>query len=88
MTKEQFDTLLSIAEFNSGDEDSKKICTIMFKTYLKDNKIKDISAIDLYNLIIDKETIEVFVDDKIETIKNFNDYKEKILNNDKENNNL
>lgn len=86
MTKEQFDTLLSIAEFNSGDKDSKKICTIMFKKYLKDNKIKDLSAIDLYNLIVDKETIEVFVDDKIETIKNFNDYKEKILNNGKNNN--
>ena len=88
MLKEQFDTLLSIAEFNSGDEDSKKICTVMFKQYLEDNKIKDLSAIDLYSLIVDKETIEVFVDDKIETIKNFNDYKEKILNNGKENNNI
>lgn len=86
MLKEQFDTLLSIAEFNLGDKDSKKICTIMFKQYLDDNKITDLSAIDLYSLIVDKEAIEVFVDDRIETIKNFNDYKEKILNNGKDNN--
>lgn len=87
--EEEFQDLLNISEFSLGDGDSRLICREMFKQYVADKKLKGNLAVnDLYDLVINKKPILVYGDDGIELINNFKEYKEKILSNGKENNNL
>lgn len=87
--EEEFQDLLNISEFSLGDGDSRLISREMFKQYVADKKLKGNLAVDdLYNLVINNQPILVYGDDGIELIKTFKEYKEKILNNGKENNNL
>lgn len=87
--EEEFQDLLNISEFSLGDGDCRLISREMFKQYVADKNLKNNLAIDdLYDLVINKQPILVYGDDTIKLIKTFKEYKEKILNNGKENNNL
>lgn len=87
--EEEFQDLLNISEFSLGDGDSSLISREMFKQYVADKNLKGNLAVDdLYDLIVNKKSILVFGDNGIEVINNFKEYKEKILSNGKENNNL
>lgn len=87
--EEEFQDLLNISEFSLGDSDSSLISREMFKQYVADKNLKGNLAVDdLYDLIVNKKSILVFGDNGIEVINNFKEYKEKILSNGKENNNL
>lgn len=87
--EEEFQDLLNISEFSLGDGDSQLISREMFKQYVADKNLKDNLAVDdLYELVINKQPILVYGDDTIELIRTFKEYKEKILNNGKKDNNL
>lgn len=87
--EEEFQDLLNISEFSLGDSDSCLMSREMFKQYVADKNLKGNLAVDdLYDLVINKKSILVFGDNGIEVINNFKEYKEKILSNGKENNNL
>lgn len=87
--EEEFQDLLNISEFSLGDGDCKLMSREMFKQYVADKNLKGNLAVDdLYDLVINKQSILVFGDNGIEEINSFKEYKEKILNNGKENNNL
>lgn len=87
--EEEFQDLLNISEFSLGDGDCNLISREMFKQYMADKNLKGNLAIDdLYDLVVNKQPILVYEDDNIELIRSFKEYKEKILNNGKKDNNL
>jgi hypothetical protein len=76
-----FQDILNISSFDLGDPDSKEICEIMMKEFIRDKKL-NIAEKDLYNLIINKTPILVFDEDAddLMIIKNFKEYQDKIIN--------
>jgi len=95
--EEEFQDLLNISEFSLGDGDCnlisremfKQYMADMFKQYMADKNLKGNLAIDdLYDLVVNKQPILVYEDDNIELIRSFKEYKQKILNNGKKDNNL
>jgi len=81
--------MLNISTFNLGDADSREICKIMMKEFIRDKNL-NIAEKDLYDLVINKTSILVYNEDTddLMTINNFKEYQDKIINNGKENNNL
>jgi len=84
-----FQDILNISSFDLGDLDSKEICEIMMKEFIRDKKL-NVSEQDLYDLIINKTSVVVYDEDNggLLTVNNFKEYQDKIINNDKENNNI
>jgi hypothetical protein len=84
-----FQDILNISSFDLGDKDSREICEIMMKEFIRDKNL-NIAEEDLYDLIINKTSILVYNEDTddLMTINNFKEYQDKIINNGKENNNL
>jgi hypothetical protein len=76
-----FQDMLNISTFNLGDADSRKICEIMMKEFIKDKNL-NISEKDLYDLVIDKVSVVVYDEDGggLIAIKNFKEYQDKIIN--------
>jgi hypothetical protein len=76
-----FQDMLNISIFNLGDADSRKICEIMMKEFIRDKNL-NISEQVLYDLVIDKVSVTVYDEDSggLITVKNFKEYQDKIIN--------
>ena len=64
--------MLNISTFNLGDADSREICEIMMKEFIRDKKL-NISEQVLYDLVIDKVSVTVYDED-------IKEYQDKIIN--------
>jgi len=76
-----FQDILNISSFDLGDPDSKEICEIMMKEFIRDKKL-NVSEQDLYDLIINKTSVVVYDEDNggLLTVNNFKEYQDKIIN--------
>ena len=76
-----FQDMLNISAFNLGDADSRKICEIMMKEFIRDKNL-NISEQVLYDLVIDKVSVTVYDENSggLITVKNFKEYQDKIIN--------
>jgi hypothetical protein len=76
-----FQDILNISSFDLGDPDSKEICEIMMKEFIRDKNL-NVSEQDLYDLIINKTSVVVYDEDNggLLTINNFKEYQDKIIN--------
>jgi hypothetical protein len=76
-----FQDMLNISTFNLGDADSREICEIMMKEFIRDKKL-NISEQVLYDLVIDKVSVTVYDENSggLITVKNFKEYQDKIIN--------
>jgi hypothetical protein len=76
-----FQDILNISSFDLGDPDSKEICEIMMKEFIRDKKL-NVSEQDLYDLIINKISVVVYDEDNggLLTVNNFKEYQDKIIN--------
>ena len=76
-----FQDILNISSFDLGDPDSKEICEIMMKEFIRDKNL-NVSEQDLYDLIINKTSVVVYDEDNggLLTVNNFKEYQDKIIN--------
>ena len=76
-----FQDILNKSSFDLGDPDSKEICEIMMKEFIRDKNL-NVSEQDLYDLIINKTSVVVYDEDNggLLTINNFKEYQDKIIN--------